>query len=186
MVDSSLERLKTSHGVQVTWHAFELRPKGSPPISDDYRTYIESQRPRLEAVAREHFGLNINPGPFGIDSRPAMIGAKYAAEQGKGYVYNQAMLRAYWQAGQDISQLTVIQDVAEHVGLDGEQFTAALENPKYEAEVDADIAQARAYGITGVPALLFVNKYLVVGAQPYGELVRILEQIQEHEAKHDN
>lgn len=179
-----MERLKNSHDITVTWHAYELRPQGSPPIPEWYMERIKQSRPRLEAIARDVYYIDINSGPFGINSRPAMIGAKYADTQDKGYEYNQAMLRAYWQEGKDISDLTVMQDVARSVGLDVDEYTAALGNSEFEALVDADIALAKAYepyGMNGVPALVFnVNierKILVMGAQPYDELVRVIEQI---------
>lgn len=129
-------------------------------------------------MAEAMYGLKIRSGPFGINSRPAMIGAKYAATQGKAEAYNKAMLKAYWLDGLDISHMAVMCEVAENVGLDPEQFEAALDNTEFEAEVDVDIWQAKRYGMDGVPAMIFAGKYLVVGAQPYGELVRVLEQIQ--------
>jgi predicted DsbA family dithiol-disulfide isomerase len=44
--------------------------------------------------------------------------------------------------------------------------------------VDADIAWAGANEISGVPALVFDEKYLVMGAQPYPVLERVLRQCQ--------
>ena len=43
---------------------------------------------------------------------------------------------------------------------------------------DDDIALAQEYGINGVPALVFANKYLVSGAQPYSVLQQVIAQIQ--------
>lgn len=142
-----------------------------------YKERIKTLRPQFEAAALTHYGLKINSGPFGINSRPAMVGAKYANEQGKGQVYNRAMLRAYWQEARDISGLPVIKDIAESVGLNDEAYLAALQNPQYEWEVDADIQLAAHLGLDGVPALLIARKYLVMGAQPYEELCRMLDQL---------
>jgi len=138
---------------------------------------IKAARPRFAALADAMYGLKIKSGPFGINSRPAMIGAKYAATQGKPEAYNKAMLKAYWQEGRDISDLAVMRDVAQRVGLDADEFEAALDNTEFEAEVDVDIWQARRYGLDGVPAMIFASKYLVVGAQPYDELRLVVEQI---------
>ena len=179
---SSLERLKASHGLTVTWHAYELRPAGSPPLPDWYKARVKAMRPQFEAMARAQYGVEIKSGPFGINSRPAMIGAKYAAAEGAGETYNRAMLRAYWQEGQDISDMAVMLGVAQAVGLDPDAYASALDNPDYEAQVDADIAQAAAYGLTGVPALIFADRYLVMGAQPYEELARIIDQIRARHA----
>jgi predicted DsbA family dithiol-disulfide isomerase len=66
----------------------------------------------------------------------------------------------------------------EKAGLDPDQLDAALGDPAYEAAVDEDIELAREYGLNGVPALVFNNKYLISGSQPYEALARAVEQIQ--------
>lgn len=165
----------------VQWHSFELRPKGGPPIPADYRAKIEAGRPRLRAIAREQYDVEMNPGPFGIDSRPALIGVKYAESQGVGNEFHQAVLHAYWQQAAPIDDLDVLAEIASDVGLDAAQFRAALEAPIYEREVDQDIALAQAYGLNGVPALVIDNRYLIPGAQPYPALRDAIEQIQAEE-----
>jgi predicted DsbA family dithiol-disulfide isomerase len=164
-------------GVSVHWRSFELRPKGSPPLPPEYRARIEAGRPQLQAIARERYDREMNPGPFGVDSRPALIGAKYAESMERGPLYHDAVMRAYWQQAQDIGDRTVLADLAEQVGLDRNQYLAALDDPAFDAQVSADIDLARAYGLNGVPALVFADRYLVSGAQPAGELRRIVDQI---------
>ncbi|GIV77676.1 MAG: hypothetical protein KatS3mg050_2070 [Litorilinea sp.] len=173
---SSLEQLEARHPVTVRWRAFELRPAGTP-ISPDYRARIEESRPRLYAIAREQYGLEMNPGPFGIDSRPALIGHKYAESQGKGAAYHDRVMRAYWQEAQDIGQPDVLTELAREVGLDATAFLQALTDPVYQQAVDEDIAQAQAYGLTAVPALVFAEKYLVSGAQPLYLLEKVVRHV---------
>ncbi len=132
----------------------------------------------MMAMARERYGVEINSGPFGINSRPALIGAKYAEAQGKGEAYHAAMFRAYWQDARNIEDDQVMREVAESVGLDGAAFLAALSDPQLEQQVNADIQQAMQYGLSGVPALVFEEKYLVSGAQPYEVLLELIERIQ--------
>jgi predicted DsbA family dithiol-disulfide isomerase len=171
-----LEKLKQSHSVKIKWRSFELRPPGAPPMSPEYRARIEASRPRLNAMAQEQYGLTLNVGPFGINSRPALIGAKYAEEQGVGEGYHDVMFRAYWQEAQDISDSEVLAEVATAVSLDPAAFLAALDDPHYEAQMLADVEQAYAYGLSGVPALVYNNKYLVSGAQPYEVLAQVAEK----------
>jgi predicted DsbA family dithiol-disulfide isomerase len=111
-----------------------------------------------------------------------LIGDKYAEAQGKGDTYHAATFRAYWQEGRNIEDRAVLKEIAESVGLDGEQFIAALDTPMYEDAVLTDIEQAQQFGLSGVPALIFAGKYLVSGAQPYESLVNIIEQVQKREA----
>jgi predicted DsbA family dithiol-disulfide isomerase len=157
-----------------------LRPKGGPPISPEYRQHIEQVgRPRFEAVAREMYGLRIQSGPFGIDSRPALVGAKFAEGQGVGQAYHDAVFRAYWQQGRSLEDRAVLLEVAGSVGLKPDAFSAALDDPAYLRAVLADIMEAQAIGLTGVPALIFAGQYLVSGAQPYEVLVQVVEKVRE-------
>lgn len=146
-------------------------------MPEAYRQRIEAGRPQMEAMALERYGLKMTHGPFGVDSRPALIGAKYAEEQGVGTAYHDALFRAYWQDALAIDQLGVLLDVAEKVGLERNAFAAALETPAYLHLVLADITQAQAMGLQGVPALVFAEKYLVSGAQPYEVLSRVADDV---------
>ncbi|MBK7916394.1 MAG: DsbA family protein [Chloroflexi bacterium] len=172
-----MEKLKQSHGVTVQWRSFELRPPGSPPMPPEYSARIEAARPRLVAMAREQYDLELNVGPFGIDSRPALIGAKYAEAQGVGEAYHTAVFRAYWQEAQDIGRPDVLADLAAGVGLDRAAFAAALDDAGFLAQMLADVEQAHAYGLGGVPALVYNSKYLVSGAQPYAVLAQVAENV---------
>jgi len=181
-VASSLEKLVTSHGVTIDWRSFELRPREAPPLDPAYKEKIMAGRPRLYAIAKEQYGLDLNQGPWGIDSRPALIGAKYAEAQGMGPAYHDGVLHAYWHEAKNIAESEVLVAIAEAAGLEKEAFLAALADPSWEEAVLNDVAMAHSYGINGVPALVFQDKYLVSGAQPYAVLTQVVEQIQKEEA----
>lgn len=161
----------------MRWHSFELRPKGTPPLSEEYKASIATKRQYFHQMAREHYGVEINEGPFGVDSRPALVGAKYAEAQGAGDAYHDAVFRAYWQQAQSVEDKAVLAEIATQIGLDEAEFRAALEEERWDTAVTADVQQAYSYGLHSVPALVFANKYLVNGAQPYEVLVQVVEQI---------
>jgi predicted DsbA family dithiol-disulfide isomerase len=144
----------------------------------EYRARIEATQPRFNQMARASYGLEINRGPMGILSRSALIGAKYAEAVDKGEAYHAAIFQAYWLNAQAIDDRLVLSEIARSIGLDENIFLAALDDPKYETLVDQDIEQARLYGLNGVPALVFNNKYLVSGAQPYETLRAIVAKIE--------
>src|SRR5437660_8793002 len=164
------------------WRSCELRPAGSPPITPQRQAQIETSRPLFQKRAREQYGLDIHAGPFGIDSRPALIAEKYAESQGKGETFHKAVMQAYWQQARSIDDKAVLKEIAEQVGLNSENFDDALANPVFDAEVSADVDLPQEYGLSGVPALIFADRYLVVGAQPYDVLKQVVEKIQVEEA----
>jgi predicted DsbA family dithiol-disulfide isomerase len=183
LASTSLEKLQASHDVEVEWRSYELRPKGSPPMPPEYKARIEANQPRLHAMAREQYGLELKQGPFLIDSRPALVGAKYAEEQGVGQAYHHAVMRAYWLEAKDIGDRAVLAEVAESLGLDRASYLAALDDPQYDEQVQFDIDQARQFGLNSVPALVFAERYLISGAQPYEVLVQATEHVQAEMAK---
>ncbi len=127
--------------------------------------------------AREQYGLDLNVGPSGINSRPALIAEKYAEAQEKGAAFQKAVMQAYWQQARSIDTTDVLKEIAEQVGLGTENFTDVLADPTFDAQVSADVELAREYGLSGVPALIFAERYLVVGAQPYDMLKQVVEKI---------
>ena len=178
LVSTSLEKLEESHGVTISWKAYELRPKGSPPMPAEYRARIEAAQPRLLHMAKTQYGLELNGGEVGIDSRAAHIGMKYAETQGKGDAYHKRVFEAYWLEAENIADLDILAGLAEAVGLECEAFLASLNDKVLESEVETDQMQAYQYQLRGVPALIFENKYYIPGAQPYDELVGVVEQIE--------
>lgn len=154
-----------------------MRPAGAPPISAEYKAKILAGRPRFEAMAQERFGVTINPGPFGFDSRPALIGEKYAESQGLLHEFHNAVMAMYWQEAVDIGRIETLANIAELVGLNRDGFLDALSAEKYANAVDEDILFARQNGLNGVPALVFENRYLVSGAQPVETLRQVMDQI---------
>jgi len=143
-----------------------------PPPAPEYIEKIKAARPRIYAVAKQNYGLEMDAGPFGIDSRPLLIGAKYAESVGHGPAYHARLMQAYWQEAQDVDDREVLVNLAEEVGLTRENFEEALEAKEWLQAVLEDLAQAHQFGIGGVPAMVFDNRFLVSGAQPLEALLR--------------
>jgi protein-disulfide isomerase len=61
--------------------------------------------------------------------------------------------------------------MANDLGVD---IRSCLENGDMVAEVDADFAAARSYGVSGTPTL-FINGQMIVGAQPYEVFNEIIQ-----------
>ena len=60
----------------------------------------------------------------------------------------------------------VLRRVAVETGLDPARVDEVLASDEYADAVEADIAQARAYGAGGVPFYVVDQRYGVSGAQP--------------------
>lgn len=181
MMKSSLDDLAKTEAIEVTWKSFELRPRGAPPVPEEYKQRVAQSWPRVQQMAREHFNIQMKTHRWGVSSRLALEGAKFAEEKGVGDAYHEAMFKAHFVEDRDFGNLQILADLAQEVGLNRAEFTQAIESHAYAPQVDQDVAQAYAYGINGVPGTLIQGKYFVSGAQPLAGLHDILRQIKERE-----
>ncbi len=189
MIKSSLDELAQTEDIEVIWKSFELRPNDAPSLpsaqEQAYKERIAAGWPRVQQIARERFGVELKFHRWGVNSRLALEGAKFAEAQGQGEPFHEAMFKAHFVEDRDFGDLETLVDLAEEVGLDRAEFKEAIETHAYAAPVDADVVQARAYGLNGVPATIIEGKYLLSGAQPLQTLRQVIQQIKENELTED-
>ena len=87
------------------------------------------------------------------------------------------LLRAYFVEGRHVGRADELADLAADVGLDRAEALAALADHRYLPAVKADMAQAVAYGISGVPFYVVDGKYGVSGAQDAAVFAQVLTQV---------
>lgn len=180
MAESSLDQVAKERPIDVGWKAFELRPEGAPPPDPQYKAMVEQNWPRTIAMGRL-YGVEMRTHRFGINTRPAHEGAKFAEARGtpeQAKAYHDALFRAYFQDDQDIGEPGVLAEIARQVGLDADAFCQALEAGAYREAVLAEEYFAYRAGITGVPAFIFNDKYLLVGVHPPEQLSTVIDQIE--------
>jgi predicted DsbA family dithiol-disulfide isomerase len=110
------------------------------------------------------------------NSRLAQELSKWAETQGKGDEIHDALFRAYFVDVRNIGKADVLAQIAEENGLPADEATDVLLSRKYKSAVDEDWKRCAAYGVNAVPTFL-AGRYLMVGAQPYEELERLIEHV---------
>jgi predicted DsbA family dithiol-disulfide isomerase len=88
----------------------------------------------------------------------------------------EALLAAYFLNAENIGDHDVLRRVAVAAGLDEARVVEVLASDEYADAVAADVAQARAYGATGVPFFVVDQKFGISGAQPAATFSQVLEQ----------
>jgi predicted DsbA family dithiol-disulfide isomerase len=88
----------------------------------------------------------------------------------------EALLSAYFEQARNVGDHEVLTEIAVAVGLDEARVREVLAGTDYTDAVEADVAQARAYGATGVPFFVIDQKYGVSGAQPTELFAQVLDQ----------
>ena len=64
---------------------------------------------------------------------------------------------------------------ASQIGLDSAKFNQCLDSGKYKSEVEKDLADGSAYGVSGTPTF-YINGKVLVGAQPFSAFKAIIDE----------
>jgi predicted DsbA family dithiol-disulfide isomerase len=88
-----------------------------------------------------------------------------------------ALFDAYWLEGLDVSNLDVLRGIGARVGLDVDAMEAAIRANTYGDYLDARRAEALELMISGIPAHVINDRYLVMGAQPYEVFESVLGKV---------
>jgi predicted DsbA family dithiol-disulfide isomerase len=108
-----------------------------------------------------------------FNSRLAQELGKWADAQPGGAGIHDALFRAYFVDGKNIGSIDTLVEIAQSLGLPGDEARQVLETRHFQNAVNADWERSRAFGITGVPTFV-ANGRGVVGAQPYETLERLV------------
>lgn len=114
---------------------------------------------------------------LGPESLAAAEAARCAVDQAKFWEYHDAIYNAELKDGQENNgnlNRDLFIKLASQLGMNVSQFTACVDQKKYEALVLKSIDEAKAYGVGSTPTL-FVNKTMVVGAVPFATLQQTIE-----------
>ena len=175
-----IERLTKEHNVVIKWVHFPLHPDtpAEGRSLEDLFAGRGKDIPAMQAQMRERMaaeGLPYGNRTMTYNSRLAQELGAWAHEQEGGEAIHNALFKAYFVDGKDISNIDELVAIAGSIGLPEAEARKVLEERSYEAVIDADWNKSRQYGVTGVPTFVADMKG-VVGAQPYEALVNLVEQ----------
>lgn len=133
------------------------------------KEYIDTGK--IKFVYRD-YPLDFHPG-----AKPAAEGAECARDQGKFWELHDKIFQEQDKQGQGTIQFTKTDVVrwAGQIGLNMSQFNRCLDSGKYKAEVEKDVADGTAAGVSGTPTT-FINGRSLVGAQPYSSFKSIIDE----------
>ncbi len=178
--------------VGVRWHPFQLAPALPPEgqaIADYTRdrygvTPEQSNASRARIIeAGKPLGLEFNYSSESriYNTRRAHKLLTWAGEQGAQTALKLALFRTYFTEQRNVNDVDVLLDAAASAGLDRGAAAAALDDPRFDEMVDAELAYWQDQNISGVPAFIVNGKYMIPGAQDADTFVRVLERVMEKE-----
>ena len=113
---------------------------------------------------------------WSYNSRLAQELTKWAETKGKAEQIANALFRAYFVDVKNIGKPELLAKIAAENGLPADEATDVLSSRLFKELVDDDWRRCAAVGVNAVPTFL-AGRYLMVGAQPYEELERLVEHV---------
>jgi predicted DsbA family dithiol-disulfide isomerase len=141
--------------------------RGAEIVARNGRMKVNMDREGLPFNAERNMSYN---------SRLAQELGKWAETHGRAEEIGDALYRAYFVDVRNIGKADVLAKIAEENGLPADEATDVLLSRKYKDAVDQDWRRCAAIGVNAVPTFL-AGRYLMVGAQPYEELQRLIEHV---------
>jgi predicted DsbA family dithiol-disulfide isomerase len=184
-LELALASFEHAEHVVVHHHAFELDPRArvdydlslSELVASKYGISAERARVLHERLAAQAEALGVSMD-FDI-ARPTNTFDAHrllalSATQGRDEAMNQRLFRAYFSEGLLVSDHDQLNALAEDVGV--ADANLLWETEAFASDVRADERSAEGLGISGVPAFLVDNTFMVLGAQGAEQIVDVLQR----------
>ena len=142
----------------------------TPPEQSGVSVQASPVAPGPKATGAKH-----SVEPFPAKTILALRAGLVTEQQGDGERYAQAIMRAYWGQGRDISDPAVVSAVLSELGLDAPAILALTEQDAIKAALKANTEEAVARGAFGAPSL-FVGEQLFWGNDRLDLLRRYLDE----------
>jgi predicted DsbA family dithiol-disulfide isomerase len=181
---STLREVPTAPAVNVTWRPFQLNPD-LPQAGIDRADYVRRKfghaGPQIYArVAQAGRSVDIAFAFDAIVRQPNTVAAHQlialAAAARRQDDMVEALFRAYFLDGADLTQRATLLALAQRAGIGPADAAACLDDSlQRQAVVEAE-REARELGVEGVPLFLFNRRLAVSGAHEPQVLLHAIEQ----------
>ncbi|MFY0606094.1 MAG: DsbA family oxidoreductase [Cyclobacteriaceae bacterium] len=194
--EAALKQFEAKEQVEIEWKSFQLNPQTiTDPNITTYENLanhkgIPEEQARLMANQVTDMAKTVG---LDFDFEKAVVANTFRAHrllhfsknQGKQDQLKERLLTAYFSNGENIDDVRTLTKIASEVGLDEAEVREFLYSDELALEVKADIQEAQALSIHGVPFFVFDRKYGVSGAQDTMVFVDTLRKTL-HESEKDH
>jgi len=189
-LETALAGFEHAEDVEIVYRSFELDPT-APVHGHELSTGViarkygrseaemrQMQQQLIDLAAEEGLGFKLfeTVHTNTVDAHRLLHLALETGGPALQRELKEALLSAYFEQARNVGEHDVLIEIAVAVGLDEARVREVLASDEYAAAVAADVAQARAYGATGVPFFVVDAAYGVSGAQPAEVFSQVLQQ----------
>ena len=171
--------------VEVVWRSFELDASAPPERVGDYAELLAAKYGFPVEQGRQMIATMTQTAAVeGLDFHfeRARVGNTFdahrllhlARERGVQDAVKERLMLATFTEGEPIGDRETLVRLVAEAGLEADVAREVLASDRFAEQVRADQAQARAYGISGVPFFVVDGRHAVSGAQPVEALAQLL------------
>ncbi|HVR81664.1 MAG TPA: DsbA family oxidoreductase [Luteimonas sp.] len=188
-LQQAIARIGDAVAVELHFQPFELNPQMPAAGQDAIEHLTQKYGISGEQAARNGEAIRARGAELGfsfdMDRRRRVYNTFDAhrllhwaglEDEERQLALKQALLRAYFSQGEDVSDHATLVRLAQTTGLDGERARAILDSDEYAGEVRARERFYTDNGIHAVPAVILDQRHLVSGGQPVEVFERALRQ----------
>ncbi|MFB5763650.1 DsbA family oxidoreductase [Paenibacillus medicaginis] len=191
-LEHALEKFVNRDQIEVVYRSFQLDPHAEnrtlslQQLALEKSMTVEQLKAKQAQVAemiKNETGLSANYDPIVISNTfDAHRLVHFAAKSDKGTELTERIFHAYLSQSLNIADHNVLVSLGKEAGLNEQEVADMLSSDAYKDAVRADIAAARELTISSLPAFVFNNEYLILGAQSEEVFSNILNTILEKES----
>lgn len=163
LASERIEAIAQKHDYQIIWHPVllgaifkitEQRPLTMTPLKGDYSLHDFSRS------AREHKLDYTHPDPFPIAAVSACRATLWLRDNNDATIqkcttdFIRKVYRAFYAEGRDITDTSVLAEIAASLGVDGGQLVAALGEQSVKDALKKEIDDAVGNGVFGSPMMI--------------------------------
>ncbi|UOQ94459.1 DsbA family oxidoreductase [Halobacillus shinanisalinarum] len=191
-LEQALAQVTDGDQTEVVYKSFELDPQAEKNTGMSNTEKLAAKYGKSIEEAQE---MNIN-----MEQQAASVGltynldttvptntfdahrlAKFAESKGLGKEAAERFFYAVLTDSKDVGNHETLLELAEEVGLNGDEAKHVLASEQYGEVVRAEEAEAVEIGVQGVPFFVINRKYAISGAQPTEIFVESLQKVIDEE-----
>lgn len=187
-LEQAMRELGVEDKFEIEWHPFELNPN-MPPEGKERRQYsadkygmsmqdvLASQANITKLGGEVGFTFDFFEGMHVVNTKNAHVLLEFAKKFGKQTALKLALFKAFFTDNKDISKLTILEEIVQSVGLNVNEATATLNNPKNKEILQEKESYWQNKGVSSVPTMVFNSKTAMNGAYPVETYKQVITEL---------
>lgn len=186
-LEKALDELKGTFDFDLEYHAFELNPD-MPVTGVNQRAYLtekfgsESRYEQItnhttQVAAQEGLSFDFSRQKVSPNTRKAHAIIQFAKASNNQLPVVEALFKAYFTEGADLSDDQNLVDIAVSAGMDRNEVEKLITTDDALVQVALAEKEVAKLGISGVPFYIINSRYGVSGAQPAETFISAIREI---------